>query len=277
MHQIAGTQRPRSVFGAREGGERDGRKPAAPWRGRAPAPVAAARSRRRPACRCRSPARAAVLLDGSQRLLRRARREHVAPRIPTSTRSISSRASAWSSTTSTLMPDRSERLKSDAMLLGARGWSRSPASPRPMNDGQRQPNGECRPVVLAGARDAHRAAVQLDEVLHDRQPEAQAADRARRRGVRLPEAVEHVRQEFGLDPDAGVGDGDLDVRRSRAPARPRPGRPSGELDGVGEQVPDDLLQPVRVPGDGAGQRVEQLAQRMPFASAAGRTVSTRPR
>ena len=28
----------------------------------------------------------------------------------------------------------------------------------------------------------------------------------------LPEAVEHVWQELGLDPDAGVGNGDLDVR-----------------------------------------------------------------
>ena len=54
------------------------------------------------------------------------------------------------------------------------------------------------------------AAVQLDEVAHDREAEAEAAVRARGAAVGLAEALEHVRQEVGRDARAGVGDRDLE-------------------------------------------------------------------
>ena len=98
------------------------------------------------------------------------------------------------------------------------------------------------------ARD--RAAVQLDEVPHDREPEAEPAVHARGRAVGLPEALEDVRQELGRDALAGVARPTISTceftRRERdlhAAALRR------ELDRVRQQVPDDLLQPVGVAGD----------------------------
>ena len=48
----------------------------------------------------------------------------------------------------------------------------------------------------------------------------------------------------------------------------------GELDGVGEQVPDHLLQAVGSPETGAGRRSRTMSRRISLASAAGRTVSS---
>ena len=62
-----------------------------------------------------------------------------------------------------------------------------------------------------------RAAVQLDEMLGDRQAEAEPERGARGRCVLLPEALEHVRQERRRDALAVVLHRDLQpVRRSAA-------------------------------------------------------------
>ena len=65
----------------------------------------------------------------------------------------------------------------------------------------------------------HRPAVQLDQVTHDREPEAEAAVRARGRAVRLPEALEDVGQELRRDALAGVADARARRWRRRARAR----------------------------------------------------------
>ena len=78
------------------------------------------------------------------------------------------------------------------------------------------------------------------------------------RGVGLAEAVEDVRQEFGLDAHAGVDDADLDVRVDPLQQHLHLAALGRELHGVGEQVPDDLLEPCGVAGDGARERVEHL-------------------
>src|SRR4051812_47526460 len=69
------------------------------------------------------------------------------------------------------------------------------------------------------------------------------------RRVSLPESVEDKRQERGIDADAGVGDAQFDLalggrRRRRDGASGR-----CELDGVGQQVPDNLLQSLAVRQD----------------------------
>jgi hypothetical protein len=46
--------------------------------------------------------------------------------------------------------------------------------------------------------------MQLDQMLHDRQPQSEAAEHARRRGVVLPETLEHMWQELGTDAEPGV-------------------------------------------------------------------------
>ena len=95
------------------------------------------------------------------------------------------------------------------------------AGPVGVDDQQRQPQRERRAAAVARARSRQRPAVQLRQVLRDRKAEPEAAVLARERRVRLPEPVEHERQEVRRDPHAGVADGHLDVRvdaRERAPA-----------------------------------------------------------
>src|SRR5207302_4950392 len=57
----------------------------------------------------------------------------------------------------------------------------------------------------------HRPAVHLDEMADDGEAQPQTALGAARRAVRLPEAIEDVRQEVRRDADPGVADDDLDL------------------------------------------------------------------
>jgi hypothetical protein len=93
--------------------------------------------------------------------------------------------------------------------------------------------------------------VQLDQVAHDREPETEAAVGAGGRRVGLPEALEDVRQEGGIDATAAVRDPDLRVRVHPIDTDDDPPVPRRQLHGVGEQVPDHLLQPGQVARDGA--------------------------
>ena len=77
-------------------------------------------------------------------------------------------------------------------------------------------------------------------------------------GVGLAEAVEDVGEELGLDADAGVDDADLDVRVDPLQEDLDLAALGRELDGVGEEVPDDLLEAGGVAGDGTGERIEHL-------------------
>jgi hypothetical protein len=56
--------------------------------------------------------------------------------------------------------------------------------------------------------------VELDELLDDRQPEAETAVAARRRSVGLPKTFEDVGQECTIDSFAVVRDGDFQLRAS---------------------------------------------------------------
>ena len=145
------------------------------------------------------------------------------------------------------------------------GWTLLFALPALVDDGQRQMHDEGRALALSRAARADRPAVQLDQVLHDRQPETQAAELTSRRRVRLPKPLEYVRQGTRgsmpmpvsaiADLDVGVDplQGDLDLAVS-----------AGELDRVREQVPHDLLQAIRVAGYGSRGRVQQLLQANAF-------------
>ena len=117
-------------------------------------------------------------------------------------------------------------------------------------------HGDGRALAFARAPDPDGAAVQLDEALHDRQPEAEAAVLARRRRVALPEPLEQVRNELRLDADAGVGHADLDVGVHALEQDLDLAVLRRELDGVGQQVPDDLLKPARIAGDRPGRGIE---------------------
>src|SRR5205807_4888346 len=75
----------------------------------------------------------------------------------------------------------------------------------PFSSDQRQGEVERRALVLTALRpDA--AAVELDELLADRQPEARASGAAGDRIIELLERLEQPRQIVLADPDTGVGD-----------------------------------------------------------------------
>src|SRR5439155_13066258 len=126
--------------------------------------------------------------------------------------------------------------------------------------GERQPHGERRAQVRPRALGLHVAAVQLDQMTNDREPESQTAVGTRARAVGLPEAIEDVRQELGRDAAAGVahaklrlGARPLEADRDASVAR-------RELDRGGEEVPDHLLQAGTVSRERTG-RVELRLER----------------
>ncbi|CAA9379130.1 MAG: hypothetical protein AVDCRST_MAG64-500 [uncultured Phycisphaerae bacterium] len=92
--------------------------------------------------------------------------------------------------------------------------------------------------------------MQVDQRLADRQPEPEPAEQPGHVPPALLERVEDPRQRLGVDPDAGVADGDGQSPAGRV-GRPDRHPPAGrrELDRVLQQVPQDLLGPGRVGPD----------------------------
>src|SRR5690349_4051828 len=72
-------------------------------------------------------------------------------------------------------------------------------------DGAWKGHGESRAVAKAFAAGLDGAAVGLNQVADNREPEAEAAVLPRRRLVRLPERLEHVGKEARIDARAVVG------------------------------------------------------------------------
>jgi hypothetical protein len=101
---------------------------------------------------------------------------------------------------------------------------------------------ELRALAEAGAARLDPATVQLDQALHDREPDAEPALYAREAPLRLREEVEDACQHLGRDPDAVVAHADRDLAagvddldRDAAPGL-------GVLRGVADEVCDHLLQ-----------------------------------
>src|SRR5207247_10007413 len=115
-----------------------------------------------------------------------------------------------------------------------------------------------RATHLSRAVHLHGAAVQLDQVAHDVEPEPEAALRARRARVGLAKALEHVREELPRDAGAAVAHGDDRARIVALQAHVNAAADGRELDRVDQQVPDHLLQPARIalnrPGVGVDGR-----------------------
>src|SRR5688572_6893458 len=126
-----------------------------------------------------------------------------------------------------------------------------------MHDHQREPYAKCGPFAFALAGRVNGAAMHFDDVTDDRQPEPQTTCLARRSGVRLTESLEDVREELRSNTDPRIADGDLHVRVDAFETKLDPPEFRCELDGVGDEVPDDLLQTVRIARDVADARVDQ--------------------
>ena len=115
-----------------------------------------------------------------------------------------------------------------------------------VDDHQRQLDADGRAAVLARARRFDPAAMRFDEMAADRQPEAEPAVRPRERAVGLAEALEEVGQELRRDAFPGVADADLDLRVDALQPHLDAAAAGRELDRVRQQVPDHLLQPLRI-------------------------------
>src|SRR5262245_29662444 len=104
-------------------------------------------------------------------------------------------------------------------------------------------------MAFARALGLDRSAMQLDQVFDERQSEAESAVPSGARRVGLSETVKDIRQEIRADAFARVAHGDANVRVYALQERFDAASLRGELDRVGEQVPDHLLQARRVAGN----------------------------
>src|ERR1700751_5633541 len=97
----------------------------------------------------------------------------------------------------------------------------------------------------------------LDQALDDREPESQTAVTAGGRWVGLPESIEDERQEIGTNTDACIFYADLDVRVHPFQNYGDPAAARGKFHGVGEDIPQNLLQPIRIASHQTNLRIQQ--------------------
>ena len=102
------------------------------------------------------------------------------------------------------------------------------------------------------AADRHVTTHQLREPARDRQAQAGSAEAPRRRAVGLRERLEQACARGLVHADSAVADGDADqhgATRLRVAGGADADEPViGELDGVTDQIEQDLAHPHRVPG-----------------------------
>jgi hypothetical protein len=91
------------------------------------------------------------------------------------------------------------------------------------------------------ALDPDPPAVQLHELLSERQPEPRALLLAGMLAPNLAELLEDRRLILGRDPDARIADGDRDGPLGCRGGEADPAPLRGELDGIGQEVQQDLL------------------------------------
>src|SRR5690349_9178582 len=96
--------------------------------------------------------------------------------------------------------------------------------------------------------------------MNDGKTKSETAMYPRRTRIRLTKAIENVRQKLFTDAHARITDNNLDMRIDALELHldlPAFGR---ELHGVAQEVPDDLLQTIGVPGDRTSLRIQQRLQ-----------------
>src|SRR5262249_29380705 len=113
----------------------------------------------------------------------------------------------------------------------------------------RQRHIEGRALAFSRARGLDRPAMQLDQVFDESQAEAEAAVPSGARRVGLVEAFKDIGHEITADAFARVAHADANVWVHALQPHFDATSLRRELDRVGEEVPDDLLQPDGVAGD----------------------------
>ena len=115
----------------------------------------------------------------------------------------------------------------------------------------RELHGEMKLTALARfAVDPDLSTHHADECRRNRESETRAAIATRRRGIGLHERIENVLAPIGGDADAGVDHREMDLTLFAGTAldtRPQDDFAAlGELDGVTDQIQDDLTQPIGI-------------------------------
>src|SRR5262245_31738717 len=91
--------------------------------------------------------------------------------------------------------------------------------------------------------------MQFDEIPDDGEAESEAAVLAGEPAVGLPETLEQVRHKFRVDPLPVVLHYELGELVASFRREPHVTAACGELHGVRQQVPHDLLETIRIPGN----------------------------
>ena len=128
-------------------------------------------------------------------------------------------------------------------------------------------------ALVDRALDGERALHLGGEALRQREPEPGALD-ARLLGAEPLERPEHQRELFGRDARAGVGHFDLDLVAIHAGTDRRRAAVAVVLHGVGQQVEQDLAEPLPVGEDVDSRAARRLEIAMPRLAAIGRIRSS---
>src|SRR5262245_27521987 len=110
----------------------------------------------------------------------------------------------------------------------------------------RQPHCEGSALALPGTAYACCSAMEFNDVLDNRQPETQPSLLARARGVRLTEPVEDVRKKIRVDSNARVSHGDFHLGVGALKYDLNVAALWRELDCIGNEIPNHLLQPIHI-------------------------------
>src|SRR5262249_44854472 len=106
--------------------------------------------------------------------------------------------------------------------------------------------------------------MQFDQILDERQAKSESAIPSRARRVGLAKAIKDLGQEIEGNPFASITHGDADVRNNALQPHKDASSLRRELDCVGEQVPDHLLQAGGITGNLTNYGGEINLYRYPF-------------
>src|SRR6185295_6835304 len=124
-----------------------------------------------------------------------------------------------------------------------------------VNHDQGQRHRECRSHAIARAFRSNRSSVHLYEMSHDGQSKTQTPVSSCAGSICLTKALKDVWKKLFGDTLSGVADHDFDVGLDTIERDPHQAAFGCKLDRVGCKVPDNLLQPVGIAGDGSGLRL----------------------
>src|SRR5262249_29060751 len=125
-----------------------------------------------------------------------------------------------------------------------------------MHDHDRKADGEGCTLSLAGTINPNGTAMQFHKMVNNCETKTQTAMLSSTPTFCLPEAVKDIRQKVGPNSLPCVAHNNFDVRVDPFESdlhTPALGR---KIDRVGEEIPQDLLQPGGVAGDRTGVRVD---------------------